>query len=91
MKAKYLAAILAAHAVAFAVPAFADECTADMVVGAAAAAPASPGEQTMHAMAAKDARHDMHDMPDVGGADAYKTQSGKHEARDSIDAWLRGG
>ncbi|BAO91382.1 hypothetical protein [Caballeronia cordobensis] len=91
MKAKYLAAILAAHAVAFAAPAFADECTADMYVGAAAAAPASPGEQSMHAMAAKDARHDMHDMPDVGGADAYKTQSGKHEARDSIDAWLRGG
>ena len=87
MKAKHLAVLLAANAALFAVPAFADECTAEMV-DRGAGAPASQGTQTLHAMAAKDARHDM---PDVGGADAYKTQSGKREERDSIDAWLRGG
>ena len=85
MKATHLAVLLAAHA-AFAVPAFADECTPSSVMeqGASATSPAG-----MHAMAAKPVKHDA---PDVGGADAYKTQSGKHEQRDdSIDGWFRGG
>src|SRR5262249_35007274 len=91
MKSRYLAMLLAACAALLALPALADECTPSSVMeqGAAASASASQGAQSMHAMTAKPVKHDM---PDVGGADAYKTQSGKREERDdSIDGWFRGG
>jgi hypothetical protein len=89
MKATHLAVLLAAHAALLAVPAFADECTPSSVMEQGAPAAASQGAQSTHAMAAKPVRRDM---PDVGGADAYKTQSGKRDQRDdSIDGWFRGG
>ena len=91
MKAKHLAVLLAAHAALFAAPSFADDCRTANMHCQGAVAPVSHGAHADHAMSAKDVRHDM---PDVGGADAYKTQSGKRENRedrDSIDAWYRGG
>ncbi|SAK57095.1 hypothetical protein AWB75_02179 [Caballeronia catudaia] len=91
MKATHLAVFIAAHVTLFAVPAFADECSPSSIgeYGAAASVSASQDAQSMHAMTAKTVKHDS---PDVGGADAYKTQSGKRDRRDdSIDGWFRGG
>ncbi|SPB15612.1 hypothetical protein NOV72_02832 [Caballeronia novacaledonica] len=84
MKARTINILLVASAALSAVPAFADEC--------GAVAPVSHDARAAHAAHAKTA----HDAPDaatsaVGGGDAYKTQSGKREERDSIDAWFRGG
>ena len=88
MKAKTIAVLIVASAASLAVPAFADDSST--------VAPASHAPSAVHAMSAKHDTQNMRDMPDagtgaVGGGDAYKTQSGKREERDSIDAWLRGG
>ena len=83
-----IAVLIVASAASLAVPAFADDSST--------VAPASHAPSAVHAMSAKHDTQNMRDMPDagtgaVGGGDAYKTQSGKREERDSIDAWLRGG
>ncbi|WP_321799569.1 hypothetical protein [Caballeronia sp. J97] len=91
MKAKTLAALVLASAALTAVPALADECSAGPLP--------SNAVHDMHdtpAVHAMNATRRTHDMPDagtsaVGGADAYKTQSGKREQHDSIDASYRGG
>jgi hypothetical protein len=88
MRAKTISILLAASAALSAVPAFADD--------SGKVTPVSHGTTAVHMTHAKNDTHDMHDMPDaatgaVGGGDAYKTQSGKREERDSIDAWFRGG
>lgn len=89
MKAKAFALILFASAALPAASAFAADCaTADMHCQGKVA-PVSHATHAVHATSAKEVRHDT---PDVGGGDAYKTQSGKREPqRDSIDAWYRGG
>lgn len=85
MRAKTISILLAASAALSAVPAFADD--------SGKVTPVSHGTTAVHVTHAKS---DAHVMPDaatsaVGGGDAYKTQSGKREERDSIDAWFRGG
>jgi len=85
MRAKTISILLAASAALSAVPAFADD--------SGKVTPVSHGTTAVQVTHAK---NDTHDMPDaatsaVGGGDAYKTQSGKREERDSIDAWFRGG
>lgn len=90
MKAHYIAVLLAANAAWSAVPALADDCgTANMHCQGAVA----PVSHSDHATSAKQITHDMPkaDTNAVGGDDAYKTQSGKREQPDSIDAWYRGG
>ena len=88
MRAKTISILLAASAALSAVPALADD--------SGKVTPVSHGTTAVHVTHAKNGTHDLHDMPDaatsaVGGGDAYKTQSGKREERDSIDAWFRGG
>lgn len=85
MKAKTIGVLIVASAVSLAVPAFADD--------SGKVTPVSHGTKAVHVTHAK---NDTHDVPDaatsaVGGGDAYKTQSGKREERDSIDASYRGG
>jgi hypothetical protein len=93
MKAKYIAVLMAANAAWSAVPALAQDCgTANMQCQGAVA----PVAHSVHAAPAMSAKPVTPDMPKadsnaVGGGDAYKTQSGKREQPDSIDAWYRGG
>ncbi|SAL45250.1 hypothetical protein AWB71_02423 [Caballeronia peredens] len=96
MKAKLTAILLAANVAWSAVPALADDCSMAKMHCQGAVAPVSHSAhaaQVGHAMSAKDITQDIPDSGTnaVGGGDAYRTQAGKREQRDSIDAWYRGG
>ncbi|SAK44776.1 hypothetical protein [Caballeronia ptereochthonis] len=93
MKAKLTAILLAANAAWSAIPALADDCGSANMHCQDAVAPVSYSAHGADAMSSKGAAHDTPDVGThaVGGGDAYKTQSGKREQRDSIDAWYRGG
>ena len=93
MKAKLTLILLAANAAWSAVPALADDCRTANIHCQGAVAPVAHGAPAVQPAAAKDGALSVPDAGDnaVGGGDAYKTQSGKREQRDSIDAWYRGG
>ncbi|SAK52555.1 hypothetical protein AWB76_01727 [Caballeronia temeraria] len=88
MKAKTIGVVLVASAALSAVSAFADECSSDALHSRDA-----HDKPAVHAM---NTAHRTNDVPDagtsaVGGDDTYRTQSGKREQHDSIDASYRGG
>ncbi|BAN27121.1 hypothetical protein [Caballeronia insecticola] len=89
MKAKLTAILLAANAAWSAVPAVADDCSMAKMHCEGKVAPVSHSARATHAMSTTD-KIDANTNA-VGGSDAYKTQAGKREQRDSIDAWYRGG
>ncbi|MDR5822965.1 MULTISPECIES: hypothetical protein [unclassified Caballeronia] len=77
MKPQFIIILLAASVAWSAVPALAGDCSMSKRVC-----------RVSHADRFAGAKASPHA---VRGVDAHRTQPGKHEQRDSIDAWYRGG